>query len=263
MRMCALVAAAIFGPATAARAETAAVAPFKDNTLYESATGSISSGAGPHLFAGTNSQGIVRRALLAFDVASVVPAGATITGATLRVNVSQAQPAPLPHTLHRLLADWGEGSSIPPAGGQGAPSTPGDATWIHRFFDSEFWSSPGGDFTDSPSASTIIAGAGVYSWTATPAMIADLQSWLDNPATNFGWMIRGGEESLTTAKRIDSRENADPAARPLLTIEYIPGPATPAVMGLAWIALGRRRNPGDRAPARSSRRGRVSAAARA
>jgi serine protease len=48
-------------------------------------------------------------------------------------------------------------------------------------------------------------------------MVADVQSWLDNPATNFGWLVLGDESTGTTAKRFDSRESTSP---PVLTIEY-------------------------------------------
>jgi len=37
----------------------------------------------------------------------------------------------------------------------GDDAAPGDATWIHTFYDTEDWDSPGGDFVASPSASRI------------------------------------------------------------------------------------------------------------
>src|SRR5438067_12897809 len=44
---------------------------------------------------------------------------------------------------------------------------------------------------------------------------------LDNPASNFGWLVLGDETAIATAKRFDTRESASP---PVLTIQYIPGP---------------------------------------
>ena len=63
-----------------ASAATALFAPSKDNTLYESATGDLSNGAGDLLFAGrTNpTTDIIQRAVLAFDVAGQVPLGTVI-----------------------------------------------------------------------------------------------------------------------------------------------------------------------------------------
>ena len=46
-------------------------------------------------------------------------------------------------------------------------------------------------------------------------MVADVQSWLDNPASNFGWLVLGDETAIATAKRFDTRESASP---PVLTI---------------------------------------------
>jgi hypothetical protein len=122
--------------------------------------------------------------------------------------------------LHKLLADWGEGTSHAPGGeGDGAPATPNDATWRHRFFDSVFWTTQGADFSANVSASQSVGVTGQYTWTSTQ-MVADVQSWLDNPASNFGWLVLGDETTAATVKRFDSRESASP---PILTIQYIPG----------------------------------------
>ena len=111
------------------------LAPSKDNTLYESGTGALSNGAGDFLFAGqTQNFNLTRRAVLSFDlVAAGIPAGATVTSVTLEMDVSRSQQANTENvSLHRLTQDWGEGTSNASANeGGGAPSTTGDATWIH------------------------------------------------------------------------------------------------------------------------------------
>ena len=117
--------------------------------------------------------------------------------------------------LHKLLADWGEGTSHAPMGeGDGAPATPNDATWRHRFFDSLFWATQGGDFSATVSASQSVDVIGQYTWNSAQ-MVADVQSWSDNPASNFGWLVLGDETTIATAKRFDTRENTSP---PMLTI---------------------------------------------
>ena len=68
--------------------QTVTLAPAADNTLYESATGALSNGAGQYLFAGTTQEGDIRRALLAYDL-SALPAGATVISATLSLNLSR------------------------------------------------------------------------------------------------------------------------------------------------------------------------------
>src|SRR6266480_2364956 len=205
--------------ATSVSAAIISIMPSKDNTLYEydPAEGDHSNGAGFHFFAGENGMGELRRGVLAFDIAGTIPAGSTITAVSLTMNMSMTPAGALTVELHKLLADWGEGTSHAPMGeGDGAPATPNDATWRHRFFDSVFWTTQGGDFSATVSASQSVAGIGQYTWSSTQ-MIADVQSWLDNPGSNFGWLVLGDETGGATAKRFDTRESASP---PVLTIQY-------------------------------------------
>jgi hypothetical protein len=199
------------------------ITPSKDNTLYEydPTEGDHSNGAGFHFFAGENAMGELRRGVLAFDIAGTIPAGSTITAVSLTMNMSMTPAGALTIELHKVLADWGEGTSHAPMGeGDGAPATPNDATWRHRFFDNVFWTTQGGDFLATVSASQSVGGVGQYMWNSAQ-MVSDVQSWLDNPASNFGWLVLGDETAIATAKRFDTRESASP---PMLTIQYIPGP---------------------------------------
>ncbi len=194
----------------------------KDNTLYEDALGALSSGAGTGIFVGRVGAiggAEIRRGLIRFDPGASVPAGSTITSATLRLYMNKTMAGAKPISLHRTLADWGEGTSA--GEGTGAPSTPGDATWIHRFYPAELWSTSGGDFAAAASATTLVAGANFYEWTS-PALTADVQAWLDNPGTNFGWTLIGDESASMTAKRFGSREWFFPSERPALLIEFNP-----------------------------------------
>src|SRR6266487_4779720 len=209
--------------ANSVNAATISIMPSKDNTLYEfdPAEGDHSNGAGFHFFAGENGRGELRRGVLAFDVAGTIPAGSTITAVTLTMNMSMTPAGALTVELHKLLADWGEGTSHAPMGeGDGAPATPNDATWRHRFYDTVFWTTQGGDFSSTVSASQSVGGIGQYTWNSVQ-MVADVQSWLDNPASSFGWLVFGDETAIATAKRFDTRESASP---PMLTIQFIPGP---------------------------------------
>src|SRR4029077_9529029 len=162
-----------------------------------------------------------RRGVIAFDIAGNIPPGSTITAVSLSANMSRT-PTNTAYAmeLHKLLADWGEGTSHAPGQeGGGAPATPNDATWRHRFFDTIFWSTQGGDFSATVSASQMVGGVGQYMWSSTQ-MVADVQGWLDNPASNFGWLMLAGDESLLiSAKRFDTRESTNP---PVLAITYTP-----------------------------------------
>ena len=212
------VAAPVERPKLAASPVTVTVTSNKDNTLIENPTGSLSNGAGDGFFAGRTGQAnnSIRRGVIAFDLSSI-PAGSTIISVTLRLNMSMTITGSQPITLHRLLADWGEGSSS--GGGGGSAATPGDATWLHRFYTTTLWTTPGGDFTSSPSAALQVGAVGFYQW-SSPQMVTDLQGWVDAPPTNFGWLLKGNENSSGSAKRFGSRENSTPANRPTLTVIY-------------------------------------------
>ena len=215
-----LTAALIFIGASLASAFTINIFPSKDNTLYEydPAEGDHSNGAGFHFFAGETAMGELRRGVLAFDIAGSIPPGSTITAVSLSLNMSRTLlETARTVELHKLLADWGEGTSHAPGEeGDGAPATTNDATWRHRFFDTIFWAMQGGDFSATVSASQVVGPVGQYTWSSAQ-MVADVQSWLDNPSSNFGWLVLGDESTNATSKRFDTRESASP---PVLTIEY-------------------------------------------
>ena len=158
--------------------------PSKDNTLYEydPLDGDRSNALGFHFFAGETGMKELRRGVLAFDIAGNVPPGSTITAVSLSVNMSRT-PTNTAYVmeLHRLLADWGEGTSVAPGEeGDGAPATPNDATWRHRFFDTIFWSAQGGDFSATVSASQLVGGL--------VRTLGAQRKWL--PMYRRGWIIQ-------------------------------------------------------------------------
>jgi len=204
-------------------AEFALLPATKDSTLIEDPSGILANGSGPSIFSGriNSASRSIRRALVAFDIAAAVPQGSIITGARLHLNLSATSAGPATMRLQRVLADWGEGASSS-GGGGGAPSVQGDSTWIHRFYDALFWSRPGGDFDPMPRGDALVDQPGPYTWESTSGMVADVESWLDDPSRNFGWILLGDETSSQTVKRFDSRESPEVAGRPLLEVEYIP-----------------------------------------
>lgn len=229
-----------------AHADVQTLVSARDNTLFMDPEGDISNGAGTAMFSGRNAapSNSVRRAVVWFDIAAVVPAGATITGATLTLHNSGSNDGITAMTLNRLLESWGEGTSTGggPGGGAGGPAAPGDATWLFRSFPGMPWTSPGGTFAGTASASTPVGAAGFYSWSSA-GLLADVQASLNSPASNFGWIILGDESVGSTAKRFATREETLANRRPMLMIEYtpVPSPAGVSVLVLGGIAAGRRR----------------------
>lgn len=207
-------------------ADVLQIAPDMDNTMYEQTLGQTSNGAGEYIFSGTTNNGRIRRALLHFDIAGSLPAGSTINSVTLRLSMNQTIAGNQTVRLHRASVSWGEGTSDAPLEeGGGEISTPGDATWIHRFYPDTLWGSFGGDFSGTSSASTTVGGNGNYNWTSA-TLASDVQDMLDNPGANFGWVLKHANENPnTTAKRFRSRESASVSNRPRLTIDFTPGVA--------------------------------------
>lgn len=206
-------------------AQAVAVVPCaRDNTLYESAAGSFSNGLGDSLFCGRTAQGRSRRALVYFDVAAALPQDAIVLAASLQLHVIfSTASGPTEVAAHRLQQTWGEGTSFSTAGGggMGAPSTTGDATWVHASYPNVAWPA-GGDFVAVPSFLFTMPTQGSVS---TFVNAADVQGWLQQPATNHGWLLKTDEAAPTArARRIDSRESSGP--RPALEVSYLQPGAT-------------------------------------
>jgi hypothetical protein len=211
---------ALFATASAT-AETVLVEAGRDATLIEEPDGALANGAGPVFFAGrTNqSQNGVRRGVIYFDVAAVLPANARVESVRLTLYMMPSNSARHRVSLHRLLTDWGEGASYA-SGGGGDFSTPGDATWMHTFYDDESWVRRGGHFVARSSVSRDVIAPAFYTWGATQKMLADVRLWIAAPHQNFGWILLGDETIPGTAKSFASREEPDPSLRPALELTY-------------------------------------------
>jgi hypothetical protein len=197
-----------------------------DNTLFNNLTNS--GGAGPAIFSGRTGSlaqpgGIIQRALLKFDTCCI-PRGSTVHSAELTVYLEKSISGDQTHTLHKVLQSWGEGTSTA-TGGAGSAATAGDATWELRYFPGSPWTNPGGDYEPTVSGSATVGlsfSAIPIVWNSTAVMAGDVQAWVENASSNFGWMMKGNEAELTTAKKFVSRESLDTASHPVLTVTYSP-----------------------------------------
>ncbi len=220
-----------------ANADVVTLSPSADTTLHEYFPDN-NLGAQIHFNAGTTQNGPRTRGLMRYDIAGFVPAGATINAVTLTLEVV-GQPvdgdAPSNFELHRMLVGWGEGtgSGSPPS--LGAPALSGEACWNSPAALTPLtWGASGGlagvDFAADRSGDTYIYGVGLspYVFDSTPGLVADVQSWINQPASNFGWMMLTDDESVIfSARRFASRE--DPFRSPMLQIDFTPVPEPGAI----------------------------------
>ncbi len=203
----------------------------RDNTMYQNSA-TLSNAKGEYFFSGMTSSFGPRRALLRFDVAAALPPGSTVRSARLVLSMNQTVSASFATSVHRVTADWGEGTSkAAGAQGAGATATTDDATWTDRFFGrSQTWTTAGGDYVSTASATTSVGAVGIYTFGSTTGLVADVQSFLDQPANNFGWILIT-DESVTSAKRWFSREDPVVANRPQLVLSYDPPKAAVTPFG--------------------------------
>ena len=162
------------------------------------------------------------RALFKFDVASALPSNGTVTNVTLLLGVTFANGFDQNFTVHRVLRDWGEGtgSGLASGSGLGSAASPGEATWNARFHPDTLWGQPGGEADVDHAGPASASAAMTFSSLefSSAELIADIQTWLENPATNFGWLLKAANEEPLSASRIFTRE--EPSGAPVLTIEY-------------------------------------------
>ena len=223
-----------------------AIPSVRDNTLYQGQAdggppdGERSNAKGPNLWSGKGSNGNLKRSALFFDCASVIPAEATITSAVLVLTLDRAQPnvGPTKINIHRLVDDWGEGTSdasFVDGGGRGTNATTGDMTFTHTFFPGSLWVTAGGEFVAQASAGAaakwpafsdgppyrptnhLFSGGG----DSTSLLLEDdIQKFVDGVYPEYGWILVGDETQQPTSKRYMSREATEENQRPILLVGF-------------------------------------------
>lgn len=191
-----------------------------DNTLYNSASGEQANGAGSSIVVGgSSSTASAHRGLLSFDISTAhIPVGSTILDAVLTLNLSHSVGGASDVGVYRMLTAWGESTSV--ASGnefEGAAAQASDATWNFSKFDATSWLNPGGDF-GGLSASVEVNTPGAYEWVGA-GLISDVQYWVDQASSNFGWLLRGNESGSAIAAFV-SRDSSNAALRPTLEITF-------------------------------------------
>lgn len=212
--------------APAARAEQRVLLPSADSTIFTQVQGgnaydAVSDG-GPNIWVSTTAGDVVRRALLRFDL-SGIPPGTRVLSAELKLTQLRAR-AVHPVAVHRVTSAWQPATSTAGDFGQGTAADPGDVTWSHRSHPGVPWTQRGGDFVARASTTLTVQASSTltYTWPSTPAFVADVQDWVDNPSGNHGLILVGDEVNGQSARRFAGMEFGDPAAVPALVLTLSP-----------------------------------------
>lgn len=220
------------------RADTVTLRPVADTSLSEPAPDSNLGNTA--LTVGSTRFGARNRALIKFNPGTNIPPGAVISAVRLTMQVVKAPGAAANSNfeLHRVLVNWGEGTGGTPGPtrltGNPAAKT-GEASWQARQAPSTFWSVPGAsapdDFVETASGSAVSVRQGSFAFASTPQMVADFQAWVNDPGTNFGWIvISQAEGTVETARRISSRETGSTAPSLVVTFTATPPPTPPTIV---------------------------------
>jgi PKD repeat protein len=213
--------------------ETATLQAAGDTTIYSESTG-FSNGAGAKIVVGSAYSGVAivgfRRSPLRFDLSGTVPNTSTINSVQVQLTlVSPTAVAPTANQntgdrnirFRRLTTAWTEGTTAPAAFGQGIAATGGDATWASP------WTTAGGDVAQSSgnpiNSTTLVVGNTLQAYTTTNGaqMVADVQGWANDPATNFGWLLVGDEIAARTVKFFEARNpSSTTPGEPRLVVGY-------------------------------------------
>jgi hypothetical protein len=211
-------------------ADTVYLIPSADTSLLEAFPGN-NFGGQLYFTSGTTQNYTKNRGLLKFNIAGQIPANAKIKSGMLSFEVTGStaetdKDNPSTFQLRRMLRDWGEGNKSGQPPQLGAPATTNEANWTYRFaFTTNTWGIPGGqsgvDYSTNSSGEEFFYGIERSPYYIQPhtQMTADIQSWLNQPSNNFGWMLLSQSEELNfSARRFGSSEDTNRA--PILTVEY-------------------------------------------
>lgn len=155
------------------------------------------------MWVGTSGQLDSSRSLIRFDLSTNIPAGAIVTSCSLTVNVVGMPPAPVNSVfaLRRALRSWSEAG----------------ATWTNRLSSTTPWSIPGAasplDYVSAATQTNFIIGTGFHDYASNSNMVADVQTRVSNPGSNFGWILMSESQGTAYTEKNSPRVKT-PTTRP-------------------------------------------------
>ncbi len=230
--------------------DTLTVYPSKDASIFiqDNATplyGDNGSGGSDLLEVGyMNDNKCFARTLLAFDLSSL-PSNATILNASISFTMGKSGDNLHPVSIYKVTQSWTEGTTddlceytnhhycINP--GATIVGNSGDVTWNSASNGGAAWTTAGGSFVATASATNVSGGMPSFN---SSGLVSDIKSWVAAPSSNNGWLLKVDESALTKnggeRVRYLSKEastmkasrtkglttGADPSTRPTLRIIY-------------------------------------------
>jgi len=136
---------------------------------------------------------------------SIIPENANITSAVLKLYLTSAgSPTSYDVGVYRINQSWIEEN----------------ATWVQYNSGSgntNNWSAPGGDFALPEYSNTSIGKTvGWYSWDIRNLV----KEWVNGTYTNYGVLLKTGENSNRDDKTFASSDNSNSTIRPMLIVNY-------------------------------------------
>lgn len=177
--------------------------------IWANADGEGCNAVGPGPWVGTW-LGSKHRALLEFDLGDI-PADATVGSATLSLWQKGTVREPMTVDVHQATRAWGAGT------------TACRTTWTLAS-EGVAWTAPGGDLDASPVASKDLAPAQEPSWNSFD-LTSLARRWATGEAPNLGLILKKRDEAPSSDSYVQyaSDEDASPAVRPKLLVQYVDG----------------------------------------
>jgi hypothetical protein len=232
---------ALFASSIPCRADVIHLSQTEHTTVFGDALNNSGGGA-PFVFVGRDEwSGGERRALLQFDI-SALPANAVVQNVDLILHVDNVQDEVsfLILSAHKLRQSWVAGiggqfvNADNPQGNNGSLSPTPAATWITR--DGLLaWIIPGATSSPLESARTLLGPTGTYDLTGQ-GMVADVESWRQNPGTNFGWILQ--EANFASEKQINNSSLDLVVTYSLSETAAVPLPPTTLLIATGMLGLG-------------------------
>lgn len=138
-----------------------------------------------------------QRIVIKFDISSL-PAGATISSASLRLIPTNTSGYDRTYAAHRITDSWAEGTVT--------------------------WTNTGSDYDGTATDNQLVDYDGGVPDSVNWDVTSDVQDFVDGTETNYGWLIKDNPETGTSRWwQFGTKENATSANRPILRVIYTSG----------------------------------------